>query len=123
MDGRFALHSAVEQSIWWNRRWQRQVHLHGMPLIGTNHRVVGVQCKAALVTRRNDRLEIRSGKRLAVISECMQKILDGSPAVLVEGYSDGSRLVTQDEAQEFRERLVLVGHLPRLWSTRGLGHV
>lgn len=56
-----------------------------MPLIGANHRAVRVQCEAALVTRCNERLEIPSGKRLAVIGECMQKILDGNPAVLVEG--------------------------------------
>src|ERR1700733_13663200 len=88
-----AFDSAVEQNIRWSRRWQRQVHLHGMPLIGANHRAIRSQCEPALVARCNDRLEIRSGKRLAVSSEGMQKLLDGNPAILVEGESDSCWLV------------------------------
>jgi hypothetical protein len=88
-----ALDSAVEQNIRWNRRGQCQVHLHGMPLIGANHRTVRAQCEATPVARCNERLERRSGERLAVSSEGMQKLLDRDPAMSVEGYSDGSWIV------------------------------
>lgn len=88
-----ALDSAVEQNVGWNCGRQGQVHLHGMPLVGPNHRAIGAQREATFIAGCNERLELHSGERLAMASERMQQRLDRNPAMWVEGYSDDSWLV------------------------------
>ena len=73
--------------------WQRQIDGQGMPLVGSNHRAIRIQCEALLVTTRDYRLEIRSSKRFAVTDECVEKVVNEDPTTLVECEADCSWLM------------------------------
>lgn len=76
---------------------KRQIHLDRVPLIGSNHRSIGAQREALLVTADDDGFELCSSQRFAMASESLEEPIDGNPAVGVEREPDGAWLVAEHE--------------------------
>lgn len=84
---------AVEQNVGWRCWRKRQVYLHGVPLVGANHRTVGAERESLLVAGGDERLEVRSGQGPAVTFEGMEELDYGNPTTVVEREADSSWLV------------------------------